>query len=240
LKHIIPRPQPVFILAGGLGTRIRAMFPDSPKSLVPIRGKPFLQWQLELLIRQGFSRFVLCVGYLSEKIIRHFDDGTAFGVEIEYSIEESPLGTAGAIKNAARLFQQTSLVLNGDTYLATDYHALIAHHSKQTDIIGSLGLVTVQDTSRYGQVVVNSDQRITQFREKARSPSQTGLVNAGVYILEPSILDYIPAGRPVSMEQETFPVLADAGLLHGFQVSSSFVDMGTPEGLGNLEALLRP
>ena len=229
----------VFVLAGGLGTRIRSMFPDQPKSLIPIHGKPFLEWQLKLLMQQGFTSFVLCVGYLAGKIIECLGDGSALGAHIEYSVEEAPLGTAGALKNAARFFDRTVLVLNGDTYLVTDYRTLLAHHQEHDKTIGSLGLVSVPNTSRYGQVVVSSDNHITEFREKAQSPSQTGLVNAGAYILEPDILDYIPAGRTVSIEQEIFPVLAAAGLLRGFHVTGSFVDMGTPEGLVDLEALLR-
>ena len=237
---ISPEDIQVFILAGGLGTRLRSLFPDLPKPLIPINGKPFLQWQIELLMRQGFSRFVLGVSYMADKIAQHFGNGAAWEIDIEYSVEESPLGTAGALKNAARFFEGALLVLNGDTYLATDYHALLAEHRKHTDIIGSLGLVTVQDTSRYGQVIVGRDHQITEFREKAQASSQTGLINAGVYVLEPGILDHIPSGRAVSIEQETFPALAAADLLRGFQVTGSFVDMGTPEGLDDLVALLRP
>ncbi len=229
----------VFILAGGLGTRIRSLFPDRPKSLIPVHNRPFLEWQIELLIQQGFSHFVLCVSYLADKIIQYFRNGAAWGVDIEYSIEESPLGTAGAIKHAARFFEGTSLVLNGDTYLATDYRVLLAKHRQQTDITGSLGLVTVQDTSRYGQVIITSDHHITEFREKSQSLSQTGLINAGVYVLEPRVLDYIPSGRAVSIEQETFPTLAARNVLYGFPVAGPFVDMGTPEGYESLVTLLK-
>lgn len=233
----------VFILAGGLGTRIRPLFPDTPKALIPIRGKPFLEHQLQLLAGQGFRHFVLCLGYLAEQIIGYFGDGAKWGVAIEYSVEKSPLGTAGAIKNAARFFRETSLVLNGDTYLEMDYRALIAYHKKQaecTGIIGTLALVEVEDASRYGSVIVGKDGRIIEFREKVPSLRQSGLINAGVYVFEPRFLDYIPAGRNVSLEKETLPTLLASGeKLFGFLVKGPFVDIGTPEGYHSLEKLLQ-
>ena len=228
----------IFILAGGLGTRIRSMFPAQPKPLIPIHGKPFLEWQLELLMQQGFSSFVFCVSYLAEKIIRQFGDGSAWGATIEYSIEETLLGTAGALKHAARFFQQTSLVLNGDTYVATDYQALLSRH-REYGGVGCLGLVAVQDTNRYGQVIISPEHRIVEFREKAQSPCRTWLINAGVYVLEPAVLDYIPSGRAVSIEKETFPALVAQNALYGFPVEGAFVDMGTPEGYDSIVALLK-
>jgi len=231
----------VFILAGGQGVRIRARFPDRPKALIPVLGKPFLEWQLELLIGQRFRDYVFCVGHLSEQIIRHFGNGAGWDINIEYSIETRPLGTAGALKNAAHLFGQTSLVLNGDTYFATDYRALMDKHDEQckhTEIVGSLGLVTVPDPSRYGQVLVDPDHRVAEFREKSAYP-QASPINAGAYVFEPGLLDYIPAGQVASLERDTFPTLAAAGLLCGVPIKGSFVDMGTPEGYRTLVELLR-
>lgn len=232
----------VFILAGGLGTRIRTLFPDRPKGLIPILGKPFLEWQIEQLIDQGFREFILCVSYLSRQIVEHFGDGAAWEVRIEYSIEAEPMGTAGALRIAAPFFRETSLVLNGDTYLETDYGALIAAHqeiARRGKVIGSLGLVTVPDTGRYGQVILGSDNRIAAFREKMPSQAQVGLINAGVYVFEPAVLDHIPAQRPASLEQETLPALVAAQALYGFPVEGSFVDIGTPEGYAALERQLQ-
>ena len=232
----------VFILAGGLGTRIRALFPDRPKALIPVWGKPFLEWQIERLAKQGFHHFVLCVSHFSEQIVRHFGDGAAWGVRVEYSIEAEPMGTAGALKLAAPFFQETSLVLNGDTYLATDYRALIAAHQEKATHgqgIGSLGLVAVQDTGRFGQVILDGDNRIVAFREKTPSPAQAGLINAGLYVLAPTVLETIPAGRPASIENDTFPALVAAQALYGFPVEGAFVDMGTPEGYAHLKQLLQ-
>jgi NDP-sugar pyrophosphorylase family protein len=110
-------PVKVFLLAGGLGTRIRSLFPDCPKPMIPFGGKPFLQWQIELLMTQGFDEFVLCVGYLFEQVKEYFGDGSRLGAKIHYSVEQAPLGTGGALRNAASYFHQTIILLNGDTYL---------------------------------------------------------------------------------------------------------------------------
>jgi NDP-sugar pyrophosphorylase family protein len=232
----------VFILAGGLGTRIRSLFPDRPKALIPFKGKPFLEYQLQLLAEQGFHHFVLCLGYMAEQIIHYFGDGAKWGINIEYSIEESPLGTAGALKFAAPFFRETSLVLNGDTYLRADYQALIAYHREQVKrkgAVGTLVVVEVKDTARYGRVVIDEDGRVIEFQEKAPSPHNASLINAGIYVFEPYILNYIPSGRSVSLEEETFPAILAAGeKLYGFPVKGTFVDIGTPEGYYALKRLL--
>src|SRR6185295_2279579 len=111
----------VFILAGGRGTRLQALFPDQPKPMVPVAGRPFLEHQISLLAQQGFDDFVLCLGYRAEQISSYFGDGARWGVRLAYSTELQPLGTAGALKQAARLWSGPALVLNGDTYLDTDF-----------------------------------------------------------------------------------------------------------------------
>jgi mannose-1-phosphate guanylyltransferase len=234
----------VFILAGGRGTRLRALFPDQPKPMVPVAGQPFLLRQVSLLAGQGFRDFVLCVGYRAEQIAGYFGDGVRWGVRIAYSSESQPLGTAGALKQAAGFWSGAALVLNGDTYLDTDYQALVRQHCQQAarGAAGSLGLLRVDDCSRYGQVRLAPDGRIRQFVEKQAAPAQPGLVNAGAYVLEPSILEAIPAGRAVSIEYDTFPALLAAGAgLFGVALEGTFIDIGTPEGHAALEQrLARP
>jgi NDP-sugar pyrophosphorylase family protein len=230
------------ILVGGLGTRIRSLYPDIPKALVPIHSKPFLQWQIELLMSQGWRSFVLCVGYAAEKIEQYFGDGTRWGAAIEYSTEPAPLGTGGAIKHAASFLRETALVLNGDTYLDMDYRALVAHHRQVAcsgQVLGTLALTAVDDTSRYGQVRLGDDNRILSFEEKAPSAA-TQLVSAGVYVLEPALIDLIPGGGPVSLEQDVLPALAARGQLCGLRVPGRFIDMGTPAGLKEMENRLAP
>lgn len=229
----------VFILAGGLGTRIRGLFPDRPKSMIPFNGKPFLEHQIALLARQGFRRFVLCVGYQAGPIRAHFEDGRRFGVEISYSQEATPLGTGGALRYAAAHFDGPGLVLNGDTYLAMDYRAMAAFHAAHAGAVGTIAVSEVADTARYGQVVLDDARHITAFREKAVAHGR-GMVNAGAYIFEPRILDYIPKSGKVSLENETFPSLLAAGeAIYGYPIRESFVDIGTPEGYRQLQTILR-
>jgi mannose-1-phosphate guanylyltransferase len=236
-----PEPCSVFILAGGLGIRLRAMFPDRPKAMVPIGGRPFLERQVTLLASQGFRDFVFCVGYRSQPIAEYFGDGAGWGVRIAYSREPQPLGTAGALKYAADFLSGSALVLNGDTYLDTNYQVLVAQHRERAaqGAVGTVGLTRVADCSRYGQVHLAPDGRIRQFEEKKDAPARAGLVNAGVYVFEPSILEAIPAGRTVSMEYETFPALlgSSAGL-YGLALEGMFIDIGTPEGYAALEEYL--
>lgn len=231
----------VFILAGGLGTRIRSMFPDQPKPLIPIHGKPFLEWQIDLLKHQGFTEFILCLSYRADQIQEHFGDGARHGISVAYSIERSPLGTAGALKQAAARFDATSLVLNGDTYFAADFRALVEAHRQAGDQpIGTIGLVSARDVSAYGQVLLANDRRILEFHEKSADNHAPGLINAGAYMLEPAVIDFIPAGRQVSIEHDTFPaILASGKILRGITLEGTFVDMGTPEGYSRLEQMLR-
>ena len=134
----------VLILAGGLGTRARVEFPDLPKPLIPVCGKPFLERQIQLLTAQGFSQFTLCLGYRASQIMEYFGTGATWGVSLAYSVEPTPLGTAGALKHAAADFHETTLVLNGDTYLDVDYHALIASQTRHAaGVAGTLALIAV-------------------------------------------------------------------------------------------------
>ncbi len=229
----------VIILAGGLGTRIRAEFPDVPKPLIPVCGKPFLERQIQLLAAQGFDQFTLCVGYRAPQIIEYFGTGAAWKVNISYSVEPSPVGTAGALKHAASAFHGTSLVLNGDTYLDVDYHALLASHNRHIfEIVGTLALVDVPNSARFGEVKLADDDRIIAFNEKAAGHAISGLINAGAYVLEPQLLDLIPGGQASSLEREIFPALAAAGRLGGAIVVGSFMDIGTPAGYAELVELL--
>jgi NDP-sugar pyrophosphorylase family protein len=227
----------VFILAGGLGTRIRSLFPDCPKPLIPFHGKPFLQWQIELLAKQGFQEFVLCIGYLSEQIVEQFGDGSSLGVKIEYSIESTPLGTGGALKYAAKSIDNTIILLNGDTYLNTNYVELVKRHQelvKQAQAIGSMSLVYRQDTDRYGSVTLTETSQLAQFH--ARSPDLApGLVNAGAYIFEPQILDFIPPNQQTSLEADIFPqIIKNHQNLYGVSIEGTFIDMGTIDGYEQL------
>jgi NDP-sugar pyrophosphorylase family protein len=229
---------PVAILAGGLGTRLRAAVPDRPKALAPVGDRAFLDIQLELLRAQGVRHVVLCLGWEATRIQERLGDGAALGLTIACSVETGTLlGTAGALKLAAPLLGRRALVLNGDTYFATDYAALVRRHLAAHlahGALATLAVVPVSDRSRYGTVVLDAEQRrIVAFREKqADAVSTPGWVNAGAWVLETALLDRIPAGVPASIERETFPQALAAGqVLAAAPIAGEFFDIGTPEGL---------
>ncbi len=222
------------ILAGGLGTRLRSIIHDKPKPMAGIAGKPFLEYQIELLKRNGISEAVFCVGYLYEQIQSHFGSGEAWQIKINYSIEEDLLGTAGAVKLAQRFIHETFLVLNGDTYLDIDLRQFAQFYNEKkakSGGIGAMALTEIEDARNYGSVTVNAGHEILSFNEKSESAERSKLINAGIYILEPEIFNFIPPAEKISLEKETFPALLNNGhRLFGYETRSYFVDIGTPAG----------
>ncbi len=226
------------ILAGGLGTRLRPIVGNRPKSMAQIGGRPFLAYQLDLLRSQGFTEIILCTGYLSQAIEEYFGDGKDLGVHLTYSVEEKPLGTAGAIKNAAPLVDSTFLVLNGDTYVQADLRNLVYFHQDRS-ALATIGLSQVGDPSRSGLVQAGPAGRVVRFIEKGTVQGDCNTISAGVYVFEPEILDFIPSDRKVSLELEVFPHLVEMGApLYGYMLSGPFVDIGTPEGYRRMQELV--
>ena len=220
------------ILAGGLGMRLREVVAERPKAMAAVAGKPFLAYLIEQLRAQGLSDVVLCVGHLGDQIRDHFGDGSRWGVSIRYAVEQELLGTAGALKNAEPFIDGTFLVLNGDSYLDDDLRQVVAFHERRRTIpqmVGTVATVTVDDAAAYGALELGPRLRIAGFAEKGASG--WGWINAGVYALEPQVLEVIPAGRPVSLERETFPRLLEQGYyLYACPMEGFFVDIGTPQG----------
>lgn len=216
---------PAVVLAGGLGTRLRSVAADLPKPMVPVGDRPFLDYVIEFLRAQGVRDVILSVSYRAEMVERHFGNGAAHGVRIRYSKEPQPAGTAGALRYAAAIVPEaTWLVMNGDSFVFVDLKAMLEFHQKvraQT----TLALAQVADSSRFGRVHLNSDGSIERFEEKGESGP--GLVNAGVYLIERSVVCSLP-GEAASLEREVFPFLAGRGA-YGFQVRGPLVDIGTPE-----------
>jgi NDP-sugar pyrophosphorylase family protein len=308
-KHISPTEDKltepvlpkVFLLAGGLGKRLRPLVNNVPKPMAPIHGRPFLEYQLHLLSRHGFRHFVLCVGYMATRIIEYFGDGSRRGFRVEYSVEETPMGTGGALRCAAGHIdpEMPFLVVNGDTYFDADLRSIVAHHGRQRSqkgapstspgqrpstglrraqsshsgqfpsirlrraqssrsgqrLVGTVVLTHSPDKSRYGSVALDEKSgRILSFTEKAQpggrnvgatlavaqKDTSSSLVSAGVYVLEPDVLQYIPSDRPVSIEREVFPRLAALNVLYGLPVEGQFVDIGTPEAYLYLGQNLAP
>jgi galactokinase/mevalonate kinase-like predicted kinase/choline kinase len=215
------------ILAGGFGTRLKEVISDRPKVMAPVNGKPFLEYIIQLLRRNGFKEIVISLGYLGDYIKAYFGDGTNFGIKIEYVVEDFPLGTGGAIKNAEGHFSEPFLVVNGDTYLETDLNHLIAFHNDKKSL-ATIALALINNVGESGLVSLLKSGKIKSFKEKPKS-GMRGLVNAGYYFFSPKIFKYIPAKKRLSLEKIVFPKLVNGGQIHGFPMNASFLDIGKPE-----------
>ncbi|MEO3976415.1 NDP-sugar synthase [Streptomyces sp. CAU 1734] len=223
------------LLVGGKGTRLRPLTVNTPKPMVPAAGVPFLTHQLARARAAGVEHIVLATSYLAEVFEPHFGDGSSLGLSLEYVTEKEPLGTGGAIRNvAARLRsgpEDPVLVFNGDILTGLDIEALIAtHRDSGADV--SLHLTRVPDPRAFGLVPTDGNGRVTAFLEKPQTPEEivTNQINAGAYVFRRSVIDTIPAGRPVSVERETFPeLLASGAHLQGMVDSTYWLDLGTPQ-----------
>ncbi|WP_328921995.1 mannose-1-phosphate guanylyltransferase [Streptomyces griseoaurantiacus] len=222
------------LLVGGRGTRLRPLTVHTPKPMLPAAGVPFLTHQLARARAAGVDHIVLATSYLAEVFEPYFGDGSSLGLHLEYVTEEEPLGTGGALRNVAgRLHsgpEQPVLVFNGDILTGLDIRALVrTHETTGADV--SLHLTRVTDPRAYGLVPTDATGRVTAFLEKPQTPEEivTDQINAGAYVFRRSVIDTIPAGRPVSVERETFPGLLAAGAhLQGMVDSTYWLDLGTP------------
>lgn len=213
------------ILTGGFGTRLRDVVSDVPKPMAIIVGKPFLEHQIRSLKKQGIEEIILAVYYKANIIKSYFGGGVQQGVDITYSEEDVPLGTAGAIKKAEKYLDETFLVLNGDSYSKMDLQAFLNFHkSKKSD--ATMSLVNIKDHSQFGTVKLEED-KITEFQEK--TSCKKDFINGGIYLFEPNILDLIERDKKISLEEEIFPRLAKEGRLRGYPHSEYFMDIGRPE-----------
>ena len=216
------------VLVGGLGTRLRPLTLSAPKPMLPTAGVPFLAHLLSRIAEAGVRHVLLGTSYRAEVFERHFGDGSRLGLDLDYVCEDEPLGTGGGIRNVAdRLRGDTALIFNGDVLSGCDLRALLATHA-DADADVTLYLTKVADPRAFGCVPTDSDGRVTAFLEKDPDPV-TDQINAGTYVFRRSVVDSIPAGRPVSVERETFPGLLDAGArVIGHIDTSYWRDMGTP------------
>jgi NDP-sugar pyrophosphorylase family protein len=215
------------LLVGGRGTRLQGRVADRPKPLAEVGGRPFVEWLLLSLHAWGVKRVVLCIGYMGEMLREHFGCGSAFGLDIEYSEDPELRGTGGALRGALPLINTDPvLVCNGDTYCDVNVPAFAEWH-RLKGALGSVVLVRVDETRRYGRVQVGEEDRIMRFEEKGQS-SGPGLVNAGVYMLSSQFIESIPGDRPSSLEYDLFPNwIGDK--LYGYRIDARLIDIGTPE-----------
>ncbi|MGQ9558190.1 MAG: sugar phosphate nucleotidyltransferase [Desulfurispora sp.] len=217
-------------LAGGMGTRLRPLTEHLPKPMVPVMSSPLLERNILKLKNFGIDEVILSTCYKSQHIEKHFGDGSRLGVKIHYLREEIPLGTGGAIKNAAPHITATTIVFNSDILCEIDFAAMLELH-KQKRAVATIAATRVDNPTLYGVLEYDHHGYITSFKEKPAPHEITSpYINAGVYIIEPEMLVDIPTGRAVSVEKETYPTMLQKGYkIAIFPSGKYWLDIGTPE-----------
>jgi mannose-1-phosphate guanylyltransferase len=217
------------VLVGGSGTRLRPLTLALPKQMLPVAEVPMIQRVLAHLAENGVTEAVLSLGYRHEAFLEALPGARTLGLHVTSVIETEPLGTGGALGFAARTagVDERFVAVNGDVLTDLDLGALVDFHVER-GAEGTLALTPVDDSSPFGLVATDEDGRVVEFVEKPAA-AQPGLVNAGTYVLEPSVLERIPENRPVSIEREVFPAIAAEGSLYAMVSSTYWTDTGTPE-----------
>jgi mannose-1-phosphate guanylyltransferase len=218
------------VLVGGFGTRLRPLTLTSPKQMLPVGNRPMIERVLEHLAAHGVDRATLALGYRPDAFADAYPDGRCAGVELHYAVEPEPRDTAGAIWFAAHDagIRERFVVVNGDVLTDLDLRGLVARH-EASGAEGTLALHRVEDPSAFGVVPTEADGRVIEFVEKPPpGEAPTDLINAGTYVLEPSVLDRIEPNVPVNVERVTFPAMVADGALYAFHGSSYWIDAGIP------------
>jgi mannose-1-phosphate guanylyltransferase / phosphomannomutase len=215
------------VMAGGEGTRLRPLTSNQPKPMVPVVGKPCMEHILELLREHGLTEVIVTVAFLPQAIRSYFGQGETLGMEIGYSVEESPLGTAGSVRLAAKLLDETFLVISGDALCDVDLGKLIAFHKERGAAV-TIGLKSVDNPLEFGIVVTDEEGRIERFLEKPSwSQVFSDTINTGIYVLEPEVLRHVPTDRPYDFSKELFPYLLEMGRpLYGYVLDGYWQDIG--------------
>lgn len=224
------------ILCGGLGTRLRPLTYDIPKSMIPVGNKPFLELLTMYFKRQGIKKFVFCSGHLHEHIASHFGDGRPLGVDIEHSAEKEPLGTGGAILNAEKHLEKAFFVAYGDSFLDINLSLLDTIYLEKR----ALGIITVyenKDNIASNNVLMEKRGKVLAYEKRNPGPEMNG-VEAGVSLLDKGALN-LACSKNFSLEMEIFPKLINKGRLFGLLTSQRFYDIGTPEGLELARVVLK-
>jgi len=231
--------SPAVILLGGKGTRIQALYGDRPKCLVPVAGKPILLWQLEWLARGGVRRVHLAAGHMADVLRDWLKKDAPKDMDITFSVEPEPRGTAGAIKFAEPWIQsEVFFVLNGDSLTPTlNFQSLEKTHRAFSNAWITLGIARIEETGRYGTVEFDADNRVTAFLEKTERAQ--GWINTGIYCISRCALNAIEPDKNLSIETDIFPALAAQHRLCVFRAEPPMLDMGTPDGLALMEQFLQ-
>jgi NDP-sugar pyrophosphorylase family protein len=231
-----PADLTAIILAGGLGTRLKSVLPDHQKVVAPVGERPFIMRVLDQLAAAGLRRAVLCTGHRGDQVRELLGDHYE-SLELKYSQETEPLGTAGAARLALPLVTgPTALVMNGDSFCASDLPAFRRWHTERA-AAATLLLTEVEDVGRYGQVEFADQGQVTHFVEKGAGNGR-GWISAGVYLLNRAVLEAVPTGRAVSIEREVFPAWVGRGL-YAWPGGGRFIDIGTPATLGEAQQFFK-
>jgi len=229
----LPRLTPsltAVVLVGGQGTRLQPLTYHTPKSMMPVLNRPFLEHTVAYLKQYGVENITLTLNYLPEVIQNYFGDGSNSGIRLSYAVEDNPLGTAGAVKNVERYLDSTFIVLNGDIFTDLNIADMLAFHRRKR-AKATIALNWVDNPCAFGVVETGSDRKVKRFIEKP-SPDQitTNWINAGIYILEPEVLEHVPANSHYMFEKGLFPLLLERGEpVYGYPFNGYWLDMGTPE-----------
>jgi len=218
------------VMAGGQGTRLRPLTSNQPKPMVPVVNKPTIQHILELLQRNGINEVIMTLAFLPRLIRNHFGDGSSLGMHIDYTVEETPAGTAGSIRLAKDLLDDTFLVISGDALTDFDLTSVIEFHRRREAMI-TIALKSVEHPLEFGVVIVDEEGRIQRFLEKPGwGQVFSDTVNTGIYVIEPEVLDHIPEGQPYDFSHNLFPKLFDMRKpLYGVVCDGYWQDIGSLE-----------
>ncbi|OGS21277.1 MAG: hypothetical protein A2252_08405 [Elusimicrobia bacterium RIFOXYA2_FULL_39_19] len=218
------------ILLGGFGTRLRPFTCQTPKPLLPILNQPFITYQLNLLKKYGIKEVTFCLSYKAEQFNKFVGTGKNFGLKVNYVYEDKPLGTGGAIKNAEKYFDETTIILNGDILTDINISEIMKFHNNKKAVL-TISLIRVKDPTIYGLVETDKNQRIEKFLEKPSWDEVTcNTINGGIYIFEPELLSYIPPNINYSVERGLFPMLLEQKKnVYGYISNPYWIDIGTVE-----------
>lgn len=230
------------VLAGGFGTRLKPLTERRPKPLLPVAGRPCIDYVLRSLADAGFKEIIITTSYMSDHVIKRIGDGVDYSASILYSFEADPAGTAGAVKRLENFIDDTFVVASGDVLADVDLKSLYTFH-KESGGVATMALTEVQDPTQFGIVGRDETNRITRFLEKPKSEEIfSHLVNAGIYVLEPAVLDYIPEKGVCDFSANVFPTLLQKGRpIFGKRLEGLWMDIGRPRDLlrGSLEVVRR-
>ncbi len=225
------------VLAGGLGTRLRPLTYKTPKPMVEVLEKPFLEYAIEMLKERGFDDFVICSGYMADKLQAYFGGGKKFGVKISHSIETTQMGTAGAVRNALFYLKDTFVLINGDTYIDIDYKEIYDYFQKRTEPALMVLYSGTEIKNRVDNVEIDKDGIVTSYTKGSNPESKYGW--AGVLLFRKGLVEKWGSARSIMLENEIFPELIRKKQMASFAVKTRYYDIGTEEKLKAFETFIR-